>query len=127
MRIKGACIAVDQLLDAAEEVALRDGVTGLTLEAVAAQAEVSKGGLLYHFHTKERLIAAMVERIVGQWREHLRSAVESAAPGPGRVPRGLLGMCCGGDGAVDGAGQGGCGKGEAAQGAGVGGWDQCVR
>lgn len=53
----------DRLLDAAEAVVARDGVGSLTLDAVARQAEVSKGGLLYHFPSKSALIEAVVRRL----------------------------------------------------------------
>lgn len=83
---------------------LRQGVNALTLDAVAAEAGVSKGGLLYHFPSKERLLAAMVERIVGVWRTDLQAAIEATEPGPGRVPRAWLRMCleepCGWDDCV---------------------------
>lgn len=49
------------LLDAAERVVLRDGGMGLTLDAVARAAGVSKGGLLYHFPTKDALIGGMID------------------------------------------------------------------
>ena len=38
------------------------GVAKLTLEAVAKEAGVSKGGLLYHFSNKEALIEGMIVR-----------------------------------------------------------------
>ena len=40
-----------RLLDAAVAVVRRDGAQALTLDAVAAEAGVSKGGLLYHFRS----------------------------------------------------------------------------
>ncbi|MGV2480849.1 UNVERIFIED_CONTAM: TetR/AcrR family transcriptional regulator, partial [Salmonella enterica subsp. enterica serovar Weltevreden] len=52
-----------QLLDAAETVVRRDGVSKLTLDAVAKEAGVSKGGILYHFSGKELLIQGMLERL----------------------------------------------------------------
>jgi AcrR family transcriptional regulator len=60
-----AAIAVsyrERLLDAAEELVSAQGATNLTLDAVARAAGVSKGGLLYHFPTKEALLQAMVDR-----------------------------------------------------------------
>src|SRR4051812_2506865 len=51
-----------RLLDAAEQIASRDGVSNLTLEGVAREAGTSKGGLLYHFPSKSALIMAIVER-----------------------------------------------------------------
>ncbi|MDA0638856.1 TetR/AcrR family transcriptional regulator [Nonomuraea sp. MCN248] len=57
----------DELLDAAEDLLSDLGSTALTLSAVADRAGVSKGGLLYHFSTKEALIKAMVERLVAEF------------------------------------------------------------
>jgi AcrR family transcriptional regulator len=56
-----------RLLDAAAEVAEDAGVTGLTLEAVAERAGVSKGGLLHYFPSKAALLAGMVADIVGRY------------------------------------------------------------
>ncbi|MET7333210.1 TetR/AcrR family transcriptional regulator [Nonomuraea sp. NPDC005650] len=53
----------ERLLDAAAEVLLSEGAEALTLEAVARRAGVSKGGLFYHFPTKQALVAAMVDRL----------------------------------------------------------------
>ncbi|WP_339230862.1 TetR family transcriptional regulator [Oceanobacillus sp. FSL K6-2867] len=49
------------LLIAAAEIVKEEGVVKLTLEAVAHRAGVSKGGLLYHYPSKEALIKGMVE------------------------------------------------------------------
>jgi len=51
-----------RLLDAAERLVSEVGAAHLTLEAVARAAGVSKGGLLYHFPSKEALLQAMIER-----------------------------------------------------------------
>ncbi|WP_336205957.1 TetR/AcrR family transcriptional regulator [Nonomuraea sp. LPB2021202275-12-8] len=59
----------DELLDAAEELLCDQGSTSLTLAAVAERAGVSKGGLLYHFGTKEALIKGMVERLIDDFDE----------------------------------------------------------
>lgn len=64
----------DRLLDAAAEVLLSDGADSLTLEAVATRAGVSKGGLFYHFPTKQALVAAMVERLIGAFDQALAQA-----------------------------------------------------
>jgi AcrR family transcriptional regulator len=57
----------DRLLDAAEAIVARDGVTALTFDAVAATAQVSKGTALYHFGCKEDLTTAMIERFVARF------------------------------------------------------------
>jgi AcrR family transcriptional regulator len=52
----------EALLDAAVAVIRRDGARALTLDAVAAEAGVSKGGLLYHFASKRALVDGLLER-----------------------------------------------------------------
>ena len=83
----------DQLLDAAETVAVREGVSRLTFDAVAAEAGVSKGGLLHYFTNKDQLIEGMVRRAAEGWRNHFRAAYQSVPPGPGRMVRGMLLNC----------------------------------
>lgn len=74
----------DLLLDAAEQLLAEHGTTALTLAAVAARAGVSKGGLLYHFGTKEALVKALVERLV----QEFDAAVSERADGtPGSYTR----------------------------------------
>jgi AcrR family transcriptional regulator len=51
-----------RLLDAAERLVLETGAGNLTLDAVAKFAGVSKGGLLYHFPSKDSLLEAMLTR-----------------------------------------------------------------
>src|SRR4051812_21028401 len=64
----------DRLLDAAGAVVHRDGAQALTLDAVAAEAGVSKGGLLYHFNSKRELVEAMVERWLGEFGSDIERA-----------------------------------------------------
>jgi AcrR family transcriptional regulator len=61
----------ERLLDAAVAVVRRDGAQSLTLDAVAAQAGVSKGGLLYHFRSKRQLLDGMVERWLADWQAQI--------------------------------------------------------
>jgi AcrR family transcriptional regulator len=77
----------DDLLDAAELIVRRDGSARLTLDAVAAEAGVSKGGLLYHFATKEALVSAMVERMLASFDGAQERAMATDPVGPGRWTR----------------------------------------
>ncbi|MEA2177259.1 MAG: hypothetical protein QOG77_556, partial [Solirubrobacteraceae bacterium] len=43
----------DRLIDAFENLLVTVGSRAATLDAVAAAADVSKGGLLYHFPSKD--------------------------------------------------------------------------
>jgi AcrR family transcriptional regulator len=76
----------DLILTAAERVVLRDGVARLTLEAVAREAKLSKGGLLYHFSTKEMLIQAMLSRLIRHC-EHEIEAYQQEDTKPGHWTR----------------------------------------
>lgn len=59
--------ARDLILDAAEAVVIECGAAHLTLDAVAARAKVSKGGLLYHFRSKDSLLEGMIQRCVQEF------------------------------------------------------------
>ena len=61
----------EAILRAAETLVREEGAARLTLDAVAANAGVSKGGLLYNFSTKEALLQALVERMCEQFDEAL--------------------------------------------------------
>jgi AcrR family transcriptional regulator len=83
----------DTLLDAAEAVVARQGIANLTLDAVAAEARMSKGGLLHYFPAKDRLVEALVIRCAEGWRSCYTEAYERTPDGPGRMARALLNHC----------------------------------
>jgi AcrR family transcriptional regulator len=56
--------ARERILEAAEHVVGEVGAARMTLEGVAQAAGVSKGGLLYHFPSKEALLGALAKRYV---------------------------------------------------------------
>jgi len=57
--------AKEAVLDAFERVVIDRGERAATLEAVAVEAGVSKGGLLYHFGAKKDLVEGLVGRMTG--------------------------------------------------------------
>ena len=64
---------------------LAEGAAHLTLDAVAERAGVSKGGLLYNFHTKELLLQAMVDRQMHRIEQaRAPGRLSGWPPGPGR-------------------------------------------
>jgi AcrR family transcriptional regulator len=70
----------DKLLDAAARLLLRDP-SKLTLDAVAEEAGVSKGGLLYHFSSKSELLDAVVDRWEGSFEEEIEAVAEDRPGG----------------------------------------------
>jgi AcrR family transcriptional regulator len=81
-----------EILEAAGRVVLDQGVSALTLEAVAGEAGLSKGGLLYHFASKEALLSGMVERLVEVTDARIAESLRGDS-GPGRWSRGYLAAC----------------------------------
>lgn len=65
--------ARERILNAAEERLLAHGPSGLVLDAIAADAGISKGGLLYHFASKEVLVAGLCQRML----DHLDRELET--------------------------------------------------
>jgi AcrR family transcriptional regulator len=63
-RMAPAASAHDRILVAYEDLLIESGERGATLDAVAARAGVSKGGLLYHFGSKDALTAGLIERLM---------------------------------------------------------------
>jgi AcrR family transcriptional regulator len=76
----------ERILAAAEDVVIRDGVARLTIDAAAHEAGLSKGGVLYHFGTRDALVAAMVDRLITSFHDDLDAAAASD-DGPGSLAR----------------------------------------
>jgi AcrR family transcriptional regulator len=53
----------EHILQAAGRLVSTEGVAALTLDAVAKAAGISKGGLLYHFPSKEALMLGMIDAL----------------------------------------------------------------
>ncbi|PZG54103.1 TetR family transcriptional regulator [Spongiactinospora gelatinilytica] len=76
----------DELLDAAERLLADRGAPALTLATCAQAAGVSKGGLLYHFNSKEALIRALVERLIADFDQLIGEHPPPGGPsGPPRA------------------------------------------
>ena len=71
--------ARDRVLDAYETLLISVGPTAATLDAVAAAAGVSKGGLLYHFASKDALAAGLLGRL----RERSAADADAVREAPG--------------------------------------------
>jgi len=56
-------LARTKVLDAFEALLIDEGERAATLDATAQAAGVSKGGLLYHFASKEELITGLIDRL----------------------------------------------------------------
>ena len=67
----------ENLLEAAIRVVREDGAAQLTLDRVAKDAGVSKGGLLYHFPNKDALITALLTSYIEDTDKQLQAQLKS--------------------------------------------------
>jgi TetR/AcrR family transcriptional regulator, transcriptional repressor of bet genes len=72
----------EQILKAAYEVALRRGIDGLTVRAVAARARLSHGLVLFHFKRKDQLGLALLDLVLGSTVSLTIPAEIAAIPNP---------------------------------------------
>ncbi len=68
-----------EILEAGKRVIQRDGVTTLTYESVAAEAGLTKGGLLYHFPSREDLMLALHQHMAATWEQCLEDEAGGAS------------------------------------------------
>ncbi|RUO34030.1 TetR/AcrR family transcriptional regulator [Aliidiomarina soli] len=63
------------ILVAAEQLVKKQGPAQLTFDRLSEETGISKGGLLYHFASKDELVLAMMERLLDS-REKLRETIQ---------------------------------------------------
>lgn len=80
----------EKIIDAAMDIVRSQGVGRITLDEAAKVAGVSKGGVLYHFRSKDDLIRAMIQRLIDQMDELHDHHYQSEAEGPYRWARTYL-------------------------------------
>lgn len=80
----------DALLAAALGLVAEHGYSVLTLDAVGKAAGVSKGGVLYHFPTKDALVVALIERLASGLAADQATGQGEDASAPGAATRGYL-------------------------------------
>lgn len=78
------------ILKAANQLVQREGVAHLTIEGVAHEAGLSKGGVLYHYPSKDALIAGMVTFLLEDFDQTVEQLVTEETAGPGRWLRAYI-------------------------------------
>ena len=71
-----------QLIEATIDVLARAGFSDLTLAQVAESARLSTGIVNFYFKSKDALLAATLEHMVGDYRRYWRANVAAAGPAP---------------------------------------------
>ena len=78
------------ILDAAEAVLRRSDARALTIDAVAAEARLSKGGVLHHYASKDALIRALAGRKLRRLRDGIAAHEARQAPGEHSPPLAMV-------------------------------------
>ena len=63
----------DRILESAVRLVQREGVTAVTFDSVAAEAELTRGGIMYHFPSREGLLAAIHQHLADRWEGTLEA------------------------------------------------------
>lgn len=80
----------EQLLEAASVIVAKEGIASLSLNAVAKEAGVSKGGLLHHFPGKLELVHAVFKRLLSIMDRRISVIMKSDPIEAGRFSRAYL-------------------------------------
>ena len=72
-----------RFVDAAVQLFIRHSFAGTSLQMIADEVGVTKAAVYHHFHTREELLTAVVDPLVGE----LRTAIEAAEMLRGRHAR----------------------------------------
>lgn len=70
--------ARQQVLDAARRIVEERGAAHVTFDELARVSGVTRGGITYHFPTKEDLLRGLIEADVSQWQQAADAATAEA-------------------------------------------------
>jgi AcrR family transcriptional regulator len=81
----------EKLVQAAAQLVVSKGINRVTLEQVALEAGVSKGGLLHHFPTKQALLSGLMEQVGKVFKARLEKFMGlETSDQPGRLARAYI-------------------------------------
>lgn len=69
----------EMILEAIANLVEESGIASLTFDAVSEKSGVKRGGLLYHFPSREAMLMATHEYMAGQWEAELATALGKSA------------------------------------------------
>jgi AcrR family transcriptional regulator len=87
----------DRIIRSAIKVAIKKGITKLTLAEVAKTAKISRGGVLYHFPSKDDLLKGLLQESVSEFLGSLVNTA-SADKTPGASMRAFIALTFAGPG-----------------------------
>ena len=79
----------ERILDAAARVFASKGYHGTLVDEIASEADTSKGGVYFHFPTKQAIFLALLDRLADTLRERVEAAVAGEPDPIGRAEAAL--------------------------------------
>jgi AcrR family transcriptional regulator len=79
-----------QLIESTIAVLARKGYAGLTVADVAKEAGLSAGIVIFHFNSKDELLAAVLGALAAEYRAHWEASMNAAGPRPADRLKALL-------------------------------------
>lgn len=70
-----------KILQGAVAVVEREGISALTFDAVAAEAEMTRGGIMYHFRSRAELVEAIHAHMAQEWVTDQEKVLRDVAGG----------------------------------------------
>lgn len=78
------------LIESARHLALENGLAAVSVEAVAAHAGVTKGGLFHHFPSKQALVDAVFRHLLEEFEADLDARMAADPESYGRFTRAFI-------------------------------------
>ncbi|WP_161601578.1 TetR/AcrR family transcriptional regulator [Paenibacillus luteus] len=66
-----------KILEVANQIIREKGINSLTIDTIIAEADISKSGFLYHFHSKEDLILALNKQAMDETKSLIDEEIKS--------------------------------------------------
>jgi len=66
----------EAILSAAQELLLKNGLRGTSMEAIARQARIAKPTLYAYFPDKAAIFKTLVDAVIAQWRDNFVQALQ---------------------------------------------------
>lgn len=80
----------DDILRATSRIIHSENLTSMTLDRIAKESEISKGGLLYHFPNKNAIVQGLIEKGIHNYYETIEEHQKSDQDDSGKWSRAYL-------------------------------------
>ncbi|MFT8779764.1 TetR/AcrR family transcriptional regulator [Acetobacter orientalis] len=91
-RVNNPDAVKNDLLNAAGQILITHGIQAFTLDIVAKEAGISKGGLLHHYPSKKALLDGLFKREMDLFKREILSSMEKDPIEFGRAARAYIGL-----------------------------------